>query len=92
MDDFVNTYPALPRRFDADSVQRYREHDGEIDDEHDAARNYEAEAGRYDEGAGAVLIPVVVALVGVICLGVWSRYGDALLAMAHHLINAATGR
>lgn len=75
MDDFINTYPALPHRFDADSVQRFRQHEGGIDDEHDAARDREAEEGREDFGlirallswptlaaAGAVAA-VVVAIV-----------------------------
>lgn len=92
MNDFVDTYPVTPHRFDADSVQRFRQHEGSVDDEHDAARDYEAEHGRHDEGAGAVLIPVLIALIGVACIGIWSRFGDALLALAHHLIPAATGR
>ena len=37
-----------PHRFDEESVLAYREHEGQIDDEHDAARDYESEAGRYE--------------------------------------------
>ena len=33
-----------------------------------------------------MLIPVLIALIGVACIGIWSRFGDALLALAHHLI------
>ena len=83
MNDFVNTYPVIPHRFDADSVQRFRQHEGGIDDEHDAARDYEAEHGRHDEGAGAVVwgaIALIVFMAGV------SAFGDALLALAREVV------
>lgn len=83
MDDFVNTYPALPRRFDADSVQRFRQHEGSIDDEHDAARDREAEDGRQDEGAGAVVWGAIALIVGMACV---SAFGDALMALAREVV------
>ena len=39
-----------PHRFDEDSVLAYREYEGQIDDEHDADRDYGAEAVREDFG------------------------------------------
>lgn len=83
MDDFVNTYPVAPHRFDADSVQRFRQHEGGIDDEHDAARDYEAEEGRQDEGAGAVVWGAIALIVGMACV---SAFGDALMALAREVV------
>ena len=89
MNDFVDTYPATPHRFDADSVQRFRQHEGGIDDEHDVARDYEAEEGRQDEGAGAVVWGAIALIVFMACV---SAFGDALMALARDLIPAAIGR
>lgn len=83
MDDFVNTYPATPHRSDADSVQRFRQHEGGIDDEHDAARDREAEEGRKDEGAGAVVWGAIALIVGMACV---SAFGDTLMALAREVV------
>ena len=83
MNDFVNTYPVTPHRFDADSVQRFRQHEGGIDDEHDAARDREAEEGRQDEGAGAVVWGAIALIVGMACV---SAFGDALMALAREVV------
>lgn len=50
-DGFPDTLPMLyladaPTMAEIEA-QRFRDHEGEVDDEHDAARDYEAEAGRY---------------------------------------------
>ncbi len=41
-----------PHRFDEDSVRAYREHEGEVSDEVDAARDCESEDGREDAEFG----------------------------------------
>ncbi len=46
MHDFQNTMPALPRRMDEKTIALLRAAEGQIDDEHDAARDYESEDGR----------------------------------------------
>jgi len=79
MNDFVDTYPVTPHRFDADTVQRFRQHEGGIDDEHDAACNREAEEGPKDEGAGAVVWGAIALIVGMACV---SAFGDTLMALA----------
>lgn len=83
MDEFSNTYPLAPHRFDADSVQRFRQHEGGIDDEHDAARDREAEEGRQDEGAGAVVWGAIALIVGMACV---SAFGDTLMALAREVV------
>lgn len=50
MPDFANTYPAVPHRLDEATVARLRAAEGQVDDEHDVARDYEAEEGREDFG------------------------------------------
>lgn len=47
MHNFPNTMPAVRRRMDEDTIARLRAAEGQIDDEHDADRDYGAEAGRY---------------------------------------------
>jgi hypothetical protein len=50
MHNFPNTMPAVRRRMDEDTIARLRAAEGQIDDEHDADRDYGAEAVREDFG------------------------------------------
>ena len=72
MRDYIDTMPVVPHRFDADTVARFREHEGEVSDEHDAARDYEAEDGRADEGAGAVVWGAVALLVVMLLVSLFA--------------------
>lgn len=67
MRDYIDTMPVVPHRFDADTVARFREHEGEVSDEHDAARDYEAEEGR-DFGPMSCRLAYVSVLL-VACIG-----------------------
>jgi hypothetical protein len=55
-------------------IASFRAHEGEIDDEHDAARDYEAEEGRYPYNPWAWRIYTACLLVAV-CWGVAAVLG-----------------
>ena len=67
MHNFPNTMPAVRRRMDEDTIARLRAAEGQIDDEHDADRDYGAEAVREDFGLFRGLLswpsPLIVSIV-----------------------------
>jgi hypothetical protein len=74
MHDFPNAMPALPRRMDEETIARLRAAEGQIDDEHDAARDYESEDGR----DGAEFGPFSCRLMYV-CMLIVAGIGAAVL-------------
>jgi hypothetical protein len=65
MGDFVNTAPLIPHRFDAETVQRFREHEAD-----DSAPDYAAGSDDYDPSTGGWADWLIVAVVLAACLAV----------------------